>query len=64
MKLKYIGKDKFRIKTSKMIHVENGVEVDFTEEQAKEFSKRETDGKKDWTEAKTETPKEKKKGDK
>jgi len=62
MKLKYVGNDKFNIKLGKMIFVKNGVEVDFTEDQAKDFLKRETEGKKDWIAATKEASKTKKKG--
>ncbi len=62
MKLKYVGNDEFRIKLDRMVHVKNGVEVDFTEDQAKDFLKRETEGKKDWIAATKEAPETKKKG--
>ncbi len=62
MFLKYVGNDKFVMKKDqKQILIKNGVEIEFSEDEAKEFSKRETNGEKDWIAATKETPKKSKK---
>lgn len=64
MDMVYNGQGEFRLKyRGQILPIKNGTKVDVDEETAKELSKREVNGEKQWLEASGKTPKKAKKGD-